>query len=106
MYRSGRTLGQQQRGMSENPEDWNIENAAALPFELEAELKDSGEPVTLLQTCNWPGHSPSYIGVDTNGESFIAAFHEVRIRDRKVVPNEKLASGGYGKKARSSTVTS
>ena len=75
-----------------------IENAAPLPFELDAEIKNTGEKVTLLQTCNWPGHSPSFIGVDPNGEPLIAAFHEVRIRDRRAVPNESLTEGMPHKK--------
>jgi len=73
--------------MSGTPEDQIITNAAPLPFPLEAKLDATGEPVTLLQTCDWQGHSPSNIGVDKRGKQFLATFDEVTVTDHRAVPN-------------------
>ncbi len=90
MYRANKQEQQQGYSGGSGDSELVIENAAALPFELDAEIKNTKEPVTLLQTCNWPGHSPSFVAVDSSGDPLIAAFHEVRIRDRRAVPNESL----------------
>ena len=61
MYRPGQTAqGQGQRmGGTANSREYDeqvITNAAPLPFPLEARIDETGEPVTLLQTCDWKGH--------------------------------------------------
>lgn len=66
-----------------------ISNIGALPFPLEAVLDQTGESVTLLQTCDWAGHSPSNIGVDRKGKQFIAAFEELTVTDQRAVPNQQ-----------------
>jgi hypothetical protein len=87
MYRPGRETN------DSTTRENDIANGVALPFELDAELKHNGEQITLLQTCNWQGHSPSFVGVDTDGNPLIVSFSEVRILDRRVVPNDKLTRG-------------
>jgi hypothetical protein len=62
--------------------------ASPLPFPTEAIIDDSGESVTLLQTCDWRGHSPSTLGVDTSGKLFIGSFTEVTVTDPRVLPND------------------
>lgn len=71
-------------------EDMQISNAAPLPYEIFGVIQDTGEPLTLLQTCNWPGHSPSVVGIKSDGTFVIASFSEVRARDNRVVPNPRL----------------
>ncbi len=62
--------------------------ASPLPFPTEAIIDATGEPVTLLQTCDWRGHSPSSIGVDNKGKFLIGSFNELTVTDARVVPNE------------------
>lgn len=64
-----------------------IREAAPLPAILEGRIRETGEPVVLLQTCDWSGHSPSVVGV-RNGQLFIASFDEVIVRDRLARPSE------------------
>lgn len=75
-------------GRSQNQDDQpysGIREAAPLPTILEGEIRETGEPVVLLQTCDWLGHSPSVVGVK-NGQLFIASFNEVKVTDRQVRP--------------------
>ncbi len=90
MFRPGTSNKSQGQGNNPYP-DSLIANAAALPFPIEARLAETGEPVTLLQTCDWQGHSPSNVAVDRNGKQVIAAFQEVTVTDVRVVPNERLS---------------
>jgi hypothetical protein len=62
--------------------------ASPLPFPTEAIIDETGETVTLLQTCDWRGHSPSSVGVDTSGKLFIGSFAEVTVTDPRVLPND------------------
>lgn len=95
MYRGNQqTTGQGKSSQDQPITGSGIDNPAALPFEVDAEIKETGEPITLLQTCNWPGHSPSFVAVDVNGDPLIASFTEVRVKDRRVLPNPKLAQQG------------
>jgi len=87
MYRSGQQ--HRQEGGGRQDEAPMISQAAPLPFPLEAKLDATGETVTLLQTCDWPDHSPSNIGVDQYGKQFIASFTELTVTDHRVVPNEQ-----------------
>jgi hypothetical protein len=64
-----------------------LNQPAALPFQMEAILKDTGEQITLIQTCDWAGHSPSFVAVNQDGDPLIASFSETRITDPRVVPN-------------------
>jgi hypothetical protein len=95
MFRPGQNQGGQQENSSYRGDENVLTEPAALPFELQAEIKATGERVTLLQTCNWPGHSPSYVAIDHNGESLIAAFAEVRVRDTRagVAPGNEMSGG-------------
>jgi len=68
--------------------DQRLGPASALPFPTEAIIDSTGETVTLLQTCDWTGHSPSTVGVDKTGKMFIGAFGEVTVTDPRVLPNE------------------
>ena len=67
--------------------DQTFGTPAALPYPLEARLKQTGEAVTLLQTCDWKGNSPAGIGVDQRGELFLGTFDEMTVTDARVVPN-------------------
>ena len=95
MYRSGQgqtgqtgqTQSRQQTATDQHP---IISGAAALPFPLEARLDSTGEAVMLLQTCDWPGHSPSYIGIDRNGKQVIESFDNVTVTDARAVPNVQV----------------
>jgi len=95
MYRPGQ-LQQQARQLSQESGQQGAELGqaiGALPFPTEARIDATGEVVTLIQTTelkNWPGHSPSSIGVDRMGKLFIAAFDEVTITDSRVLPNEQV----------------
>jgi len=62
--------------------------ASPLPFPTEAIIDATGETVTLLQTCDWRGHSPSSVGVDKAGKLFIGSFQELTVTDARVLPNE------------------
>jgi hypothetical protein len=62
--------------------------ASSLPFPTEAIIDATGETVTLLQTCDWRGHSPSSVGVDKWGKLFIGSFQELTVTDSRVLPNE------------------
>ena len=62
--------------------------ASPLPFPTEAIIDATGETVTLLQTCDWRGHSPSTVGVDKSGKMFIGSFAELTVTDARVLPNE------------------
>jgi len=62
--------------------------ASPLPFPTEAIIDATGETVTLVQTCDWRGHSPSTVGVDKSGKMFIASFGELTVTDARVLPNE------------------
>ncbi len=87
MHRSGSSssaLAERESGQ-QSP---TVGQAAPLPFPLEAQIDASGEQVTLIQTCDWPGHSPSCIGVDGQGKLLIASFNEISVTDNRVVPNE------------------
>jgi hypothetical protein len=102
MFRPGQSSQSGQAGGNQGAYHSNenvISEPAALPFELQAEIKDTGERVTLVQTCNWPGHSPSYVASDQNGESLIASFAEVRVRDTRagVAPGNESMSGGQSR---------
>ncbi len=68
-----------------------ISQAAPLPFEFEAKIDETSEKVTLVQTCDWQGHSPSYVGVDLKGKTFIASFGEVTVTDRRILPNPQVS---------------
>jgi hypothetical protein len=72
-------------------DDQAFGQASSLPFPTQAILDETGEPVTLLQTCEWKGHSPSNIGVDAKGKQFIASFAEVTVVDHRVLPNPLAA---------------
>ena len=76
-----------------------ISNAAPLPFPLEAKLESTGEPVTLLQTCDWKGQSPANIGVDARGKQFLATFDEVTVIDTRAVPNPAIDAIRTGRAA-------
>ena len=65
---------------------------APLPFPLEARINESSEAVTLLQSCEWKGHSPAWIGVDANGQQFLAAFEEITVVDPRALPNPAAAA--------------
>jgi hypothetical protein len=67
--------------------DHIITNAAPLPFPIEARLDQTGERVTLMQTCDWKGQSPANIGVDRQGKQFLATFDELTVTDHRVLPN-------------------
>jgi hypothetical protein len=67
--------------------DQVITNPGPLPFPTEAKLDATGEPVTLLQTCDWKGNSPANIGVDKRGKQFLATFDELTVTDHRIVPN-------------------
>jgi len=62
--------------------------ASPLPFPTEAIIDATGESVTLLQTCDWRGHSPSSVGVDKAGKLFIGSFGELTVTDARVLPND------------------
>lgn len=96
LYRPGRNTTRQPSGSAQAHEDQFISSVAPLPFPLEARLNESGEAVTLLQTCEWKGHSPATIGVDARGQQFLASFEEVTVTDHRAVPNpaiEAIRSG-------------
>lgn len=80
---------QEGQGQGSSLYESQISNVGPLPFPLEAQLDATGQTVTLLQTCDWKGHSPSNIGVDQNGKQFIAAFEEVTVTDHRVIPNQQ-----------------
>jgi len=68
--------------------DQMLGQASPLPFPTEAIIDATGESATLLQTCDWRGHSPSAIGVDKSGKLFIGAFSELTVTDARVLPND------------------
>ncbi len=82
---------QQEQGEQSQQGGRVLSNLAPLTADgIAAIADDTGEDITLVQTGNWPGHSPSFVGVDRMGKPVIAAFHEVSITDRRVVPNENI----------------
>ena len=84
MYRPGSTKNAEQPYLNERMQT----PASPLPFPTEAIIDASNEPVMLLQTCDWPGHSPSSVGVDRAGKLFIGSFSELTVTDARVLPNE------------------
>lgn len=86
MYRPG-TMPKS-ASTSEYQGDQMLGPASPLPFPTEAIIDATGETVTLLQTCDWRGHSPSSVGVDKAGKLFIGAFNELTVTDSRVLPNE------------------
>ena len=88
LYRPGQARGPMQTGDGAGQHiDQLITSPAALPFPTEAKLDSTGEPVTLMQTCDWKGQSPANIGVDRRGKQFLATFDEVTVTDHRVLPN-------------------
>jgi hypothetical protein len=87
MYRPG----QRQTDLRTDPGHPATSLGGALPFPTEALIDETGEPVTLLQTCDWPGHSPSLVGVDNRGKFLVASFAEVSVVDARIVPNASIA---------------
>ncbi len=67
--------------------DQIFKSPGPLPFPTEAKLDATGEPITLLQTCDWEGHSPANVCVDQRGKQFIATFDELTVTDHRIVPN-------------------
>jgi hypothetical protein len=87
MYRPGtKTTGT--TGETQYVGDQMLGPASPLPFPTEAIIDATGETVTLLQTCDWRGHSPSSVGVDKAGKLFIGSFQELTVTDARVLPNE------------------
>jgi hypothetical protein len=87
MYRPG-TTGKPPAGATEYLGDQMLGPASPLPFPTEAIIDATGETVTLLQTCDWRGHSPSSVGVDKAGKLFIGSFAELTVTDARVIPND------------------
>ena len=102
LYRPGQSYPGQSpdvRGGPATHVDQMITNPGPLPFPTEAKLDATGEPVTLLQTCDWQGHSPANVGVDKRGKQFIASFEEITVTDHRIVPNlavEAIRTGRMG----------
>jgi hypothetical protein len=63
-------------------------NGVALPFAIEMVIDESSEAFTGLVAGDWPGHSPSILGVGRDGKLAIASFAEVTVTDSRVLPNE------------------
>lgn len=82
----GQTSGQASQQTSREY-DLAISQASPMPFPTAAIVDDTGEDVTLTHVCNWPGHSPSNVGVNTRGKQFIASFDELTVTDNRVLPN-------------------
>jgi hypothetical protein len=90
LYRPGQQNRPGQPGGLGGPSahiDQLITSPAPLPFPTEARLDSTGEPVTLMQTCDWKGQSPANIGVDRLGKQFLATFDELTVTDHRVLPN-------------------
>lgn len=91
MFRPGQQnqTGQGSQNQRNQVDEPQISNIGPLPFPLEAIIDETGESVTLLQTCDWEGNSPSNIGIDRNGKQFIASFAETTVVDHRALPNQQ-----------------
>ena len=63
-------------------------NGAALPFPIEMVVDETGEPFTGLIAGDWPGHSPSVLGVGKDGKLSIGSYAELTVTDSRVLPND------------------
>ena len=88
MYRPSTGPRGAQTATTEYLGDQMLGPASPLPFPTEAIIDATGESVTLLQTCDWRGHSPSSVGVDKAGKLFIGSFGELTVTDARVLPND------------------
>ena len=87
MYRLGKQRAQGDQAQGSSQQQQLLGTTSALPFPTEGIIKDTGEQVMFLQTCDWIGHSPSLVRVDKDGEFLIASFEESRATDPRVLPN-------------------
>jgi hypothetical protein len=78
-----------------------LQNGVALPFAIEMVIDETAEPFTGLVAGDWPGHSPSILGVGRDGKLAIGSFLELTVTDSRVLPNEL----GYAIRARRSLKT-
>jgi hypothetical protein len=76
---------------SSDHRDQVISNGVALPYPLEGRLDSTGETITLLSVCNWQGHSPADIAIDSRGKQLLATFDEVTIIDGRALPPNPTA---------------
>lgn len=89
----GTTTARQQHNTPLGNGGDTLNNASSLAYPINGLIKETGEEVMLLQTCDWPGHSPAYIGVDGDGNTILAAFDEIRVTDFRALPNPAAGRG-------------
>ena len=88
MYRPGATLKGVTTPTSTAAPIPALLNGAALPFPVEMVIDATGEPFTALIAGDWPGHSPSLLGVGRDGKFAIGSFEELSVTDARVLPND------------------
>jgi hypothetical protein len=88
MYRPGTTKSSTQNPNLPAIPTPALLNGVTLPYPIEMVIDETGEAFTGLVAGDWPGHSPSILGVGRDGKLAIGSFLELTVTDSRVLPNE------------------